>query len=275
MKQRDRERELYRRRKAGKNEHVSAYNPVSHSRERAFTRAQRPLCARDGAETSSLGKWPAVPGPCTTTVKSPHPLGYPAEDRPLSGDRTSASQTQASRPFHPSLTGFSPPPLTLPPTVFLECTHVPRKRKRNESVAHLLKRTYPIAKIKNGHCGRLVTSFRPRCRSNPMQFLVYRVFSRGSFRYALFLHRRPRDSRRDLVGTGTAGKDEVERRRGRASGRVARLTSHALIGKVPSRVVKSRLSVTLSMREQGNANRGVVGEATEDRGERERAGSNG
>lgn len=41
----------------GRNEHVSAYNPVSHSRERAFTRA----AGRDGAETSSLGKWPAVP----------------------------------------------------------------------------------------------------------------------------------------------------------------------------------------------------------------------
>lgn len=67
---------------------------------------------------------------------APYPARYPGEDRPLSGDRTSASQTQASRPFHPSLTGFSFQ-LTVPPRVFLEYTHVPRKRKRNESVAPL------------------------------------------------------------------------------------------------------------------------------------------
>ena len=73
----------------------------------------------------------AVPLPLPTTVR------YPEEDRPLSGDRTSASQTQASRPFHPSLPGFSFQ-LTVPPRVFLEHTHVPRKRKRtDESVAPL------------------------------------------------------------------------------------------------------------------------------------------
>ena len=140
-RQRERERERaaaaadYRRRKAEKNEYVSAYNLVSHSRERKLLRGHTSRCVGETKlKRVPLGSDQPYPVHVSRVVP---PVRYPGEDRPLSGDRTSASQTQASRPFYPSLPGFSFQ-LTVPPRVFLEYTHVPRKRKRtNESVAPL------------------------------------------------------------------------------------------------------------------------------------------
>lgn len=129
----------HRRRKAGKNEYVSAYNLVSHSRERELLRERTDRCAGETMlKRVPLGSGQPYHVPVSRAVPPlPSAVRYPEEDRPLSGDRTSASQTQASRLFHPSLPGFSFQ-LTVPPRVFLEYTHVPRKRKRtNESVAPL------------------------------------------------------------------------------------------------------------------------------------------
>lgn len=61
---------------------------------------RRSCCAAE-LKTSSLGKWPPVVPPLLPGVlcfPATH-VGYPREDRPLSRDRASASQTQAKRPF--------------------------------------------------------------------------------------------------------------------------------------------------------------------------------